>query len=109
MLSQNSDEAKFYYEIHGNQYNKHISGTYIHPKLLNCVLMWADKKYAIFVSEIMDKLNNNQYEEVKTLVDNLKSENEKLKKDIEETKPKLIPEQTNELQTNQIIRIYKIK
>lgn len=106
--SSKTSPALLDYKIKGNQYNNHISGVYIHPKLLNYILIQVNPEYSWFVSEVMDKLNNNQYEEVKTLVDNLKSENEKLKKDIEESKPRLIPVQTNELSTNQIIRIYKI-
>ncbi len=115
-LSENGEATKksiFYYNLNGviNEFK----GTYIHKKLLNYVLLWADKTYYIFVSEIMDKLNNNQFEEIKRIKEDyetenqkLKSENQKLKLEIEESKPRLIPEQTNELETNQIIRVYKI-
>lgn len=95
VLRQNSVGAELYYEIHGNQYNNHISGTYIHPKLLNYVLMWADKKYAFYVSEIMEQLNNNNTNEVNKLVEELKECSIKV--------------QTNELFDNSKIKLYKSK
>jgi len=112
---ENTRGLKLTYEIREGRYENHINGIYIHEDLLNYVLMWADKKYALFVNDIMKKLNNNQYEEIKTIKEKyetenekLQIENEKLKEKIELSKPRLIPEQTNELSTNQIIRIYKI-
>ena len=107
--------SNFAYKIRGNQYSQ-ISGTYIHPKLLNCVLMHVDMKYAFYVSEIMEQLNNNNLNQVNKLVEELKTtneqlqtENQKLHNQIENNKPKIIPVQTNELETNVKIKIYEDK
>lgn len=111
--TQNSGCSNLEYKIKGNQYMS-ITGTYIHPKLLNCVLMWADKKYAFYVSEIMEQLNNNDINKVNESVEKLKTnneqlqqENQKLKNEINEDKPKLIPVQSNELNTNVKIKVYE--
>ena len=105
--TQNSGFVKLYYEIHGNRYNNHISGTYIHPKLLNCILFHADMEYAFYVSEIMEQLNNNNINKVNELVEQLQNENQKLQNEKEIDKPKLIPVQTNELETNVKIKVYE--
>jgi len=34
-----------------------LRGTYVHPKLVNYVAIWASPKYAARVSEIMDSIN----------------------------------------------------
>jgi hypothetical protein len=38
-------------------YLKKITGTYIHPKLINYVAIWASPKYAVKVGKIMDSIN----------------------------------------------------
>ena len=102
------------YKIQGNQCNNHISGIYIHPKLLNFILIQVNPEYSWYVSEIMEQLNNNNLNQVNKLVNdlkqenqNLQNENEQLQTKIESDKPKLIPVKTNELETNVLIRIYE--
>ena len=109
MQTQNSGYAKLYYEIHGNQYNNHISGTYIHPKLLNCVLMWADKKYAFYVSEIMEQLNNNNITKVQEMVNDFRNQNKELVIRLNDAEKRAIYDQTNELSNNSKIKLYKLK
>ena len=49
--------GKKFIEDTANQYSKKLRGYYIHPKLINYVAMWASPKYAVYVSRIMDLLN----------------------------------------------------
>ena len=109
VLRGNSHEAKLYYKIHGNQYNNHISGTYIHEDLLNYVLMWADKKYAIKINRILKELNNNNIKEVNQLVEDFKNQNSKLVNIVKDLSQKTIYEQSNELTNNSKIKLYKLK
>ena len=69
--------------------------------------MWADKRYAFYVSEIMEQLNNDNINKVNELVEQLQNENQKLQNEKETNKPKLIPVQTNELETNVKIKVYE--
>ena len=137
VVGSKTSPALLEYTIQGNQYNNHISGTYVHPKLLNFILIQVNPEYAWYVSEIMEQLNNNNITKVQEIVEDLKTkneqlqkENEKLKSDlddvyntvddlkykninyqhkIESDKPKLIPVKTNELETNVKIKIYETK
>jgi hypothetical protein len=36
---------------------KHLLGTYVHPKLVNAISMWASVKNLLTGSEIMDNIN----------------------------------------------------
>jgi hypothetical protein len=38
-------------------YSNAIRGTYVHPKLINYIAIWASPGYAVVVGEIMDKIN----------------------------------------------------
>ena len=103
--SGNSQMLKLYYKL--NEVSNEFKGTYIHEDLINYVLMWADKKYAIKISRILKELNNNNINKVNELVEELKNENQQLKQEKEIIKPKLIPVKTNELETNVKIKVYE--
>ena len=51
--------------ITGKGYNNDIKGTYIHPKLINCVLTMTSIKYLKIVSELMDSINSRVHEQLK--------------------------------------------
>jgi hypothetical protein len=38
-------------------FTKELQGTYVHPKLINYIAIWASPKYAVHVGKIMDKIN----------------------------------------------------
>jgi hypothetical protein len=38
-------------------YSKDLTGTYVHPKLINYIAIWASAKYAVTISEIMDNIS----------------------------------------------------
>jgi hypothetical protein len=63
------DELK--YELN-NIFTNRFSGTYIHPKLVNYVCMWADHIYALKVDQIMDLMNKELYKKNITLEDKIK-------------------------------------
>ena len=105
LASQNSAEFKLYYKL--NEVSNEFKGTYIHEDLINYVLMWADKKYAIKISRILKELNNNNINKVNELVEDLKNKNQQLQDENEANKPKLIPVKTNELETNVKIKVYE--
>ena len=111
---QNSVSHDLTYELRLGPQANHINGIYIHEDLLNYVLMWADKKYAIYVNDIMKELNNNNINQVNNLVEELKNQNQQLqnqnqqlKNEIETNKSKLIQVKSNELETNNKIKIYE--
>ena len=88
-------------------YSNNFRGYYIHPKLVNYVMFWASPKYAVYVSKIMDMLNERiiiTNENQSELIKNLETEIEKLKieieqKDIEiQTKTKYIRETSTPIQ-----------
>ena len=104
------------YELRLGPQANHINGTYIHEDLLNYVLMWADKKYALYVNDIMKELNNNNIKRVQELTEELKNQNieilnqnKKLIDKLKETRQKSIYEQTDELSNNSKIKLYKLK
>ena len=73
----------------GNTYSIKLRGYYIHPKLINYVAMWASPRYAVYVSKIMDLLNERiqvTNEDQTELIKNLQQEIEKLKGNIEALK-----------------------
>ena len=90
------------YELRLGPKANHINGTYIHEDLLNYVLIWADKKYAIKIGRILKELNNNNLDQVNKLVEELKNENNDLKQ-------RSIYVQTDELFDNSKIKLYKLK
>ena len=70
-------------------YSNKCRGIYIHPKLINYVAIWASPKYAVYVSKIMDLLNERiqvTNEDQTQLIQNLQQEIEKLKDNIEDLK-----------------------
>ena len=108
--------AELEYKIQGNQFNNHISGTYIHPKLLNFILIQVNPEYAWYVSEIMEQLNNNNIERVQELTEELKNQNKEILNQnkelinkLKETREKSIYEQSDELSNNSKIKLYKLK
>lgn len=48
----------------GKGYNNDIKGTYIHPKLINCVLTMTSIKYLKIVSKIMNTINTSIHEQL---------------------------------------------
>lgn len=105
LAPENSDKLQIYYKL--NEISNEFKGTYIHQDLINYVLMWADKKYAIKIGRILKELNNDNINKVNELVEELRNENDKLKNQIVNDKSKIIPVKTNELKTNVKIKIYK--
>lgn len=93
-----TERLQIYYKL--NEVSNEFKGTYIHEDLLNYVLMWADKKYAIKISRILKELNNNNINKVNELVEELRNENNRLKYCS-------IQVQTNELSNNSKIKLYK--
>ena len=71
--------------------------------------MWADKKYALYVNNIMKELNNNNMKEVNQLVEDFKNQNSKLVNIVKDLSQKTIYEQSNELTNNSKIKLYKLK
>lgn len=43
---------------------KQLRGTYVHPKMLNYVAMWASPIYCIAVGKIMDSINDRVHQEL---------------------------------------------
>ena len=66
-----------------------IRGTYIHPSFVNYIAMWASSKYAVYVCEIMDLINernqltnqdlNDTINQLQNEIETLKSMNLELK------------------------------
>ena len=58
-----------------NCYAQKYRGTYVHPKLINYIAIWASPKYAIYVGDIMDQINDKVHEELnnKQLPDNVEN------------------------------------
>ena len=48
------------YKSYPNDYK----GTYVHPKLINYIAIWASPKYAIYVGDIMDQINDKVHEKL---------------------------------------------
>jgi hypothetical protein len=68
------NENRFQYIIYKG-YLKEVSGTYIHPKLINYVAMWASPKYSIKVGKIMDAINENNFEKLSNEINDMKTQN----------------------------------
>ena len=47
-----------------NCYAPKYRGTYVHPKLINYIAIWASPKYAIYVGKIMDQINDKVHEKL---------------------------------------------
>ena len=69
-----------------NGYNNDVRGTYVDPRLINYIAIWASPKYAITVGKIMDTINDigkakliDGDANMKEILDNLTSELESLK------------------------------
>ena len=48
------------YKSYPNDYK----GTYVHPKLINYIAIWASPNYDIYVGDIMDQINDKVREEL---------------------------------------------
>lgn len=80
-------------------FNKETTGTYIEPRLINYIAIWASPEYAIVVGKIMDKINERgqlkqlsfeeNTNEIITNLENeiteLKNKNKELQEHIKET------------------------
>ena len=76
----------FIYEL-AEGYTKKCAGQYFHPKLINYIIFRSSPKYAIYVSKIMDLLNERiqiTNEDQNELIKNLQREIKKLKKLVEQ-------------------------
>ena len=104
-----SHQLKLTYEIRDGPKGHHIDGTYIHEDLLNYVLIWADKKYALYVNDIMKELNNNNITKVQEMVNDFRNQNKELVIRLKDAEKKTIYEQSNELSNNSKIKLYKLK
>ena len=89
---------KVFYQL--NNLPNNLKGTFIHKYLLNYILMWADKKYALTVSKILDELNEGKYTSAIKEIKELREQN-KILSDIS------ITIQTNEDKNNTKIKLYK--
>lgn len=65
-----------------NNVNNNLRGSYVHPKLINFVCFWCSPSYALFVSEIMDSINEQNTTEMNKRIKDLQDENNKLKSQI---------------------------
>lgn len=97
----------YYYELNSG-FSKEIAGTYVHPKLINAIAMWASPKYHLRVSLIMDTINKRTQltgELFETVADELIETQRKLIKELEETcesKSEEIKEQTIVIHHNSV-------
>jgi len=105
--SEKSQELELYYKL--NNVSNEFKGTYINEDLINYVLMWADKKYAIKISRILKELNNNNINKVNELVNDFRNQNKELVVRLKDAEKKTIYEQSNELSNNSKIKLYKLK
>ena len=71
---------------------KFLRGSYVNPKLINYIAIWASPQYAITVGKIMDEINErgqlkniSSDENINEVLKQLKEENEKLKEHINNT------------------------
>lgn len=57
-------EPRFSYQINKGIPDKlkFIRGTYVDPRLVNYIAIWASPQYAIYVGKIMDNINNKVHE-----------------------------------------------
>ena len=69
-----------------------LRGSYVNPKLINYIAIWASPQYAITVGKIMDEINErgqlkniSSDENINEVLKQLKEENEKLKEHINNT------------------------
>lgn len=104
---ENSHRHELTYELRLGPQANHINGTYIHEDLINYVLMWADKKYAIKISRILKELNNNNIAKVQEMINDLRNQNKELTERLKDLSQKTIYEQSNELSNNSKIKLYK--
>ena len=65
-----------------NEVSKHLRGSYVHPKLINFVCFWCSPSYALFVSEIMDLINEQNTTELNKRIKDLQDKNNELKTQI---------------------------
>ena len=71
--------------------------------------MWADKKYALYVNDIMKELNNNNITKVQEMVNDFRNQNKELTERLKDLSQKTIYEQSDELSNNSKIKLYKLK
>ena len=57
VLGSSDFRGTMIYEIRKGHTNE-VRGQYVHPKLVNYIAMWASPRYAVYVSEIMDTIND---------------------------------------------------
>lgn len=65
-----------------NNVNNNLRGSYVHPKLINFVCFWCSPSYALFVSEIMDSINEQNTTEMNKRIKDLQDKNNELKTQI---------------------------
>ena len=85
-------------------YSNELRGYYIHPKLINYVSFWASPKYAVYVSKIMDLLNERiriTNEAQTELIDNLEKEVSNLKRKLD-LKTKIIQDQDDYIEKQEM-------
>ena len=69
-------------------FSNDYSGIYVHPKLINTISFWVNPKYAVYVSKIMDLINERNQIENNSLDDTIKQlqeENSKLKEQLKQS------------------------
>ena len=62
-----------------------FKGTYIDPRLINYIAIWASPKYAVYVGKIMDLINERNQIDKKSLDDTINE----MKQQLEEAKMKI--------------------
>lgn len=80
--------ADYKYELKKG-FSFEIRGTYIHPKLINYVAIWASPRYAVKVGKIMDAINDNNTEALNVEIGKLKNVIVEQKLELEEKDLKL--------------------
>ena len=91
-------------------YINELQGTYIDPRLINYIAMWACPKYAVYVGKIMDSINEraklkniSDNENLNEIINKLNEENKELRDKITEQEETIIEqEETIEEQANKL-------
>jgi hypothetical protein len=90
-------------------YSKEVSGTYVHPQLINSVAMWNSPKYQLKVNRIMNAINEkgqltNNPNYIDDHLKELLEENERLKERIQ-----LLEEENDNLKPRAVLDDHKEK
>ena len=75
--------GEYIYEL-SKGFAKRFAGSYVHPKLINYIMFWASPRYAVYVCEIMDLINErNQLtnQDLNDTINQLQDDFAKLKKE----------------------------